>query len=138
MTSRTHDGGIHHRRVPLVRRDRTLDVRAACRPSDGRASLDREFAVVYRLGPGKNGGGGKYYLHSGTRGEVEIPIAEDVILVSHTHPGGAKSASAGDRRVLKALELAGSPQRSSEIVADTIDGIVVVRFNQDPLNYRTR
>lgn len=46
-----------------------------------------EFAQVYELGPGRNGGGGQYYIYSGTRRSVTVPISSTTILISHTHPG---------------------------------------------------
>jgi hypothetical protein len=75
-----------------------------------------EFAATYRYGPGRNGGGGQYYLYSGERAAVEVPISADEMLIYHTHPGGTSFASQADMDVLDLLKLAGSPQRSSQIV----------------------
>jgi hypothetical protein len=75
-----------------------------------------EFAQVYRAGPGRNGGGGTYWLHSGEPRSVNVPIEPDVRLISHTHPGGTAVASPADMRVIRALGAAGSPQRSSQII----------------------
>lgn len=77
-----------------------------------------EFSLVYRTGAGKNGGGGSYWLHSGTINSVDVPIASNVRWISHTHPGGTSFASGfpGDQYVLQLLQQAGSPQRSSIIV----------------------
>ena len=38
-----------------------------------------EFAQVYQLGPGKNGGGGKYYIYSGTKNSVLVPVVNYTI-----------------------------------------------------------
>ena len=94
------------------------------------AKHDVEFAVTYTLGAGKGGGGGTYTLYSGTKSSVGIgEITGDKILINHTHPNGGASASGyletlengqvvlkGDQGVLKALQNAGSPQRSSTII----------------------
>ncbi|MDH1109260.1 LysM peptidoglycan-binding domain-containing protein [Pseudomonas otitidis] len=90
-----------------------------------------EFAVTYKFGIGRNGGGGQYFLHSGEAGGVAIPLEADRILISHTHPGidgaaGARYASDADMEVLEALQKIGSPQRSSLIVPVGRD--VIVRF----------
>ncbi|MEU8265485.1 hypothetical protein AB0C02_33440, partial [Micromonospora sp. NPDC048999] len=75
-----------------------------------------EFALTYKAGSGKNGGGGSYWLHSGQRRRVMVPIGADERLIYHTHPGGTPYASKGDINVLNLLRQAGSPQRSSQIV----------------------
>jgi hypothetical protein len=80
------------------------------------AKHDVEFAVTYKYGEGKNGGGGQYYLHSGTKNTVPIPLEKDRMFIYHTHPGGTPYASSGDRDVLKYLERIKSPQRSSTII----------------------
>ncbi|EED8424912.1 RHS repeat protein [Salmonella enterica subsp. enterica serovar Losangeles] len=84
-----------------------------------------EFAVTYKRGPGPNGEGGQYFLHSGERSKVGFPLEKDRMLIYHTHPGGTASASTADYRVLKILRSLGSPQRSSMIVPSGKD---VVRF----------
>ena len=89
------------------------------------AKHDVEFAVTYRLGPGKNGGGGQYFLFSGTRGQVTIPIGPNIIFIAHTHPGGTAFASPADLRVLARLRLLGSSQRSS----------VVIPVGKNPVRY---
>jgi RHS repeat-associated protein len=75
-----------------------------------------EFSLVYRLGLRRAGGGGTYWLYSGTRNSVSVPIGRDVRWIYHTHPEGSSFASRADRGVLELLEAAGSPQRSSQIV----------------------
>lgn len=45
-----------------------------------------EFGLVYKLGPGKNGGGGQYWLYSGMENRVKVPIVKDVMLIYHTPP----------------------------------------------------
>jgi RHS repeat-associated protein len=88
-----------------------------------------EFALVYRTGPGPHGAGGTYWLYSGVRNAVEVPVAADVRLIYHTHPAGTPFASQGDRALMKLLEAAGSPQRSSQIVP--VGGGNVTRFSRD-------
>lgn len=77
-----------------------------------------EFTLVYRTGTGPNGGGGTYWLYSGTANRVSVPIGSDVRWIYHTHPRGTPFASGfpGDQQVLKLLQQAGSPQRSSAII----------------------
>ena len=77
-----------------------------------------EFSLLYRTGPGPNGAGGTYWLHSGTITTVDVPIGSNIRWISHTHPGGTPYASGmtGDQGVLQALQAAGSPQQSSVIV----------------------
>ena len=91
-----------------------------------------EFAVTYKYGPGPNGGGGQYYLYSGVRGEVEVPISANEMLIYHTHPSGTAFASQADMDVLNLLKLVGSPQRSSQIVPVGKD---VVRFGPKGWGY---
>ncbi len=75
-----------------------------------------EFAQVYQLGPGKNGGGGKYIVFSGAVDKVEITVGRDIMLINHTHPGGTASSSDKDRKVLRKLAKLGSPQKTSAII----------------------
>ena len=75
-----------------------------------------EFGVTYRLGPGKNGGGGQYYLHSGSRTRIPLPQEQDRMLISHTHPSGTATSSPQDRDYLDGLRALGSKQRSSTII----------------------
>ncbi|MFJ6565520.1 RHS repeat domain-containing protein [Streptomyces sp. NPDC091412] len=88
--------------------------------SDQMAALSAEhgveFALVYRTGPGRNGGGGTYWLYSGRERAVTVPVGDDVRFISHTHPGGTPYASRGDLKVLKSLRKEGSPQISSQVV----------------------
>ena len=84
-----------------------------------------EFALVYKLGKGKNGGGGQYHLFSGTRNSVDIPVTASTILISHTHPGGTAYPSRQDKRLMSYLAAKGSPQRTSSIVPS---GKRTVRF----------
>jgi hypothetical protein len=92
-----------------------------------------EFAVTYKLGPGVNGGGGQYYLFSGAKGSVEVPLAADQMLIYHTHPGGTAFASQADMNLLQALKAIGSPQRSSQIVP--VGKNTVVRFGPQGWGY---
>jgi hypothetical protein len=75
-----------------------------------------EFALIYRYGQGRNGGGGTYWLYSGTAGQVTTPIGADIMDIYHTHPGGTRIASGPDQRALAAAQALGSPQRSAGVV----------------------
>lgn len=86
-----------------------------------------EFSLIYRLGPGKNGAGGQYWLYSGIENKVRVPIDADVIAIYHTHPKGSLGASDGDRDVMVRLMKYGSPQRSSQIIP--IGGSEIGRFD---------
>ena len=85
-----------------------------------------EFAQVYKYGNGVNGGGGQYYLYSGTVDRVTVPIGNDIMLINHTHPGGTASPSSADKLLLGRYQQLGSPQRSSEIIPIGKENI---RFN---------
>jgi RHS repeat-associated protein len=87
-----------------------------------------EFSLVYRTGPGKAGGGGTYFLYSGTKNSVQVPIETNVRWIYHTHPGGTRYASGADKAILERLEELGSPQRSSQVVPM---GQEVKRFKAD-------
>jgi hypothetical protein len=91
-----------------------------------------EFAVTYKYGPGRNGGGGQYSLYSGTRSSVQVPVTADEMLIYHSHPGGTPYASSADMRLLDLLKSVGSPQRSSQIVPV---GKPVVRFGPQGRGY---
>ena len=71
-----------------------------------------EFAVTYKYGPGPNGGGGQYWLYSGTSNRVAIPLEADNMFIYHTHPNGAMFGSGPDRAVMDFL-LARSARRSA-------------------------
>jgi len=45
---------------------------------------DVEFAVTYKLGPGQNGRGGQYFLYSGEKGAVDVPLQSDMMLIYRT------------------------------------------------------
>lgn len=75
-----------------------------------------EFAQVYKYGNGINGGGGQYYLYSGTVSSVKVPIGNDIMLINHTHPGGTAYPSSADKALLGRYQQFGSPQISSEII----------------------
>ena len=75
-----------------------------------------EFAQVYQLGSGIHGRGGKYFVYSGSYKSVRVPIRNDLMLINHTHPRGTAYPSWADRKVLRKVEIAGSPQRVSEII----------------------
>ncbi|WCM27853.1 hypothetical protein NDN01_02675 [Sphingomonas sp. QA11] len=92
-----------------------------------------EFAVTYKFGPGRNGGGGQYRLFSGDGGSVKIPLERDSMLIYHTHPRGTRVASQGDMDVLRTLELLGSPQRSSQLIPVGRD--MTVRFDSKGRNW---
>lgn len=75
-----------------------------------------EFAQVYQMGPGKNGGGGKYYIYSGTKNMVYVPVNGKTILINHTHPGGTAYPSTKDLKLLELYAQHGSPQKKSSII----------------------
>ncbi|MFI0712839.1 putative T7SS-secreted protein [Streptomyces inhibens] len=75
-----------------------------------------EFAVTYKYGPGVNGRGGQYFLHSGGEAAVQIPIEADRMFINHTHPAGTARPSNPDRALMGLLEDIGSPQRISEVI----------------------
>jgi len=78
---------------------------------------DVEFSLIYKNGPGKNGGGGDYFLYSGSIDRVRVPIEKDMMWIYHTHPGSTPWASSADKIILKNLEeMYGSPQRTSVII----------------------
>lgn len=89
-----------------------------------------EFAQVYKYGNGINGGGGQYYLYSGTVDSVNVPIGDDIMLINHTHPGGTAYPSNQDKILLKRYQQIGSPQCSSEIIPV---GKNTIRFNKNGL-----
>ena len=78
--------------------------------------FDREFALVYRMGSGKNGGGGNYWLYSGSKYRVPIGhLDSKTILIAHTHPFGAfLRPSKLDYVLIKNLNISG--QKSSKIL----------------------
>lgn len=84
-----------------------------------------EFAQVYVLGDGKNGRGGKYYVYSGDRSSVKVPLSSKTILISHTHPGGTAYPSTQDMRLMDLLKQFGSPQKTSTIFPN---GKAAVKF----------
>jgi RHS repeat-associated protein len=96
--------------IPIPKRPTILDLENLS------AKHNVEFSTVYRLGNGKNGGGGQYYLYSGTFNSVRVPIEPNIIWINHTHPGGTTKASRPDQGILKALQALGSPQKSSQII----------------------
>ena len=89
-----------------------------------------EFAQVYKYRPGINGGGGRYYLYSGTIRRVRIKVGKDIMLINHTHPGRTAYPSEKDMELLEQYQFLGSPQRSSEIIPI---GKENVRFNTNGL-----
>lgn len=88
-----------------------------------------EFAVTYKLGAGRRGGGGQYFLYSGDAGSVKIPLEADSMFIYHTHPGGTPWASGPDKKVMEKLRLLGSPQRSSQVIP--VGKGRAVRFNEN-------
>ena len=80
-------------------------------------SHDADFALIYELGPGKGGGGGRYMLYSGEHARVWFPPSGNQIWISHSHPSGyALRASADDQLWLQLMQRNGSPQRYSTVV----------------------
>ena len=75
-----------------------------------------EFAQVYKLGSGKNGKGGKYYIYSGTTNSVTVPLSKDIMLINHTHPGGTAYPSRKDMKLMAMYAQLGSPQVTSSII----------------------
>ena len=75
-----------------------------------------EFAQVYKLGYGKNGGGGQYYIFSGTVNSVIVPVGKDFMLINHTHPCGTARPSNVDIKLMALYAAHGSPQRTSCII----------------------
>lgn len=75
-----------------------------------------EFAQVYQLGPGKNGGGGKYFIYSGTVNSVIVPVNKNTMLINHTHPGGTAYPSSKDKKLMALYAQHGSPQKTSAII----------------------
>jgi len=91
-----------------------------------------EFALIYELGPGPGGGGGRYLLFSGGPTNVWFPPNGNYIWISHTHPAGYPlRASTADQNWLRLMQTNGSPQRTSTVVP--LDGDPF-RFN--PTNRR--
>jgi RHS repeat-associated protein len=87
-----------------------------------------EFALIYELGPGKGGGGGRYLLFSGGPTNVWFPPNGNYIWISHTHPAGYPlRASTADQNWLRLMQTNGSPQRTSTVVP--VDG--------DPFRFNT-
>ncbi|MBD5134557.1 MAG: hypothetical protein HDT39_01130 [Lachnospiraceae bacterium] len=89
-----------------------------------------EFAQVYKYGNGVNGSGGQYYLYSGTINSVQVPVANDIMLINHTHPGGTAYPSRKDKILLRRYQEFGLPQRTSEIIPIGKENI---RFNTNGL-----
>ena|SRR6185312_5354943 len=81
-----------------------------------------EFALIYRAGPGPNGGGGSYWLHSGTIDTVWFRPSGDVRWIYHTHPVGPAwdsfRASTADQDFLRLLQGMGSPRKTSVIIPE--------------------
>lgn len=77
---------------------------------------NKEVAVVYMIGPGKNGGGGEYWLVFGRESSVSVPFGAGYRYIYHTHPGNIPYASRDDLKALELQQLDGSPQLSSQLV----------------------
>ena len=76
-----------------------------------------EFALIYELGAGRGGGGGRYLLYSGERARVWFPPNGNSIWISHTHPEGyALRASKDDQLWLQLMQRDGSPQKTSTVI----------------------
>ncbi len=78
-----------------------------------------EFAQLYVYGSGKNGGGGQYYLYSGSKNAVNVPVGGNIMLINHTHPSGINYASGKDLKLLRRYNRMGSTQKRSSIVMET-------------------
>ncbi|UNP27977.1 hypothetical protein [Lysobacter gummosus] len=95
-----------------------------------------EFAQIYLTGPGRNGGGGSYYLIQGAEGGVNIPIGPNVRWINHTHPEYLNGslvplrASGPDRNVLRLLQESGSPQLRTQVVPQEAQPFYFWRKNQ--------
>jgi hypothetical protein len=83
-----------------------------------------EYLLAYKPGPGRNGGGGQYWLYSGTENQVNYPV--DAYAIYHTHPSGSITPSgyinpatgrlAGDIGALDFRSSQGNPQQSSQFI----------------------
>ncbi|MER7467994.1 ricin-type beta-trefoil lectin domain protein [Streptomyces sp. NPDC097981] len=78
-------------------------------------ATNREWGLVYQLGPGRNGGGGQYYLYSGGEHSVYMGTGADRMWIYHTHPTFPYASKADRANILLQTSL-GSPQRSAQIV----------------------
>jgi|GEM_PF-4510897 len=87
-----------------------------------------EFAQVYTIGTGKNGGGGFYTLYSGTKNSVNVPVSPQSFLINHSHPGGTPTPSIFDIQFLLKSKAAGSPQNSS----------IILPVNKPPVRFNTK
>jgi proteasome lid subunit RPN8/RPN11 len=90
--------------------------------------------LVYKVPQGSTspgGGGGTYYLYSGSENRARFPIDENTRLVVHTHPGGQAGPSPQDIDLL--IRLNGpefnSPQKSAQIIAVGDSSFQAVRYN---------
>lgn len=80
-------------------------------------AFNREFALIYEVGAGRNGGGGQYLLFSGEKAKVWFPARGDYRWISHSHPAGfAQHASAADQNWLRLMQKNGNPQQTSRVV----------------------
>lgn len=93
-----------------------------------------EYVLVYKAPGGStnpSGGGGSYYLYSGSENRARFPIDEDTRLIVHTHPGGTTNPSRADVDLL--IRLNGpefnSPQKSSQIIGVGDASFKVARYN---------
>ena len=91
-----------------------------------------EFAQLYKIGPGRNGGGGRYWLFSGDDSGVQVPLGKDWRYINHTHPNGASTPSFDDTSTMAILKRMGNPQRTSTILPA---GKPPIKFNaKGPIN----
>lgn len=82
-----------------------------------------EFALQYELGPGINGGGGRYWLTSGELREVDVLYGNQYVHIYHTHPSGSISPSTADRRSADLqISVFGSNQRNFQLISVHEDG----------------
>ncbi len=103
----------------IVPRRLTVDEMAALQREFG-----REFALVYRTGAGRNGGGGTYWLYSGATNSVKTDVGSNIRLIYHTHPKeGEYGPSPEDVDFINHLRNKGSPQNVSRVIEH--DGSVI-------------
>lgn len=111
--------------TPYLLRGAIKDPGRAGMPVSGRLSpgemaaltnaTNREWGLVYVLGPKANGRGGQYYLYSGADHSVHMGFGAERMWIYHTHPT-YPYASRADMRLVDAQSALGSPQRSAQIV----------------------
>ncbi|MEV7618039.1 RHS repeat-associated core domain-containing protein [Streptomyces sp. NPDC089799] len=102
--------------LPVAKRPTPLEMAALTN------ATNLEWGVTYKYGPGKNGGGGQYYLYSGAEHSVAMDTGPEWMWIYHSHPTHAYASDRDLGNVVLQSAL-GSPQKSSMIV--TRDGSTV-------------